>query len=34
MVTGVFCLLKYDKMIHRFLPEVIKDIQSEFDLNV
>ena len=25
---------EYDKMIHRFLPEVIKDIQSEFDLNV
>ena len=25
---------EYDKMIHRFLPEVIKDIQGEFDLNV
>ena len=25
---------EYDKNIHRFLPEVIKDIQSEFDLNV
>ena len=25
---------EYDKMTHRFLPEVIKDIQGEFDLNV
>lgn len=25
---------EYDKNIHRFLPEVIKDIQREFDLNV
>ena len=25
---------EYDKMVHRFLPEVIQDIQSEFDLNV
>lgn len=25
---------EYDKKIHRFLPEVIKDIQREFDLNV
>lgn len=25
---------KYDEMIHRFLPEVIKDIQGEFDLNI
>ncbi|MBP3517848.1 MAG: hypothetical protein J6K31_05510 [Parabacteroides sp.] len=25
---------EYDKMIHRFLPEIIKDIQSEFYLNI